>query len=102
MNDFEGTQINLDVVPFIKEIGRGAKGARDLTRANAESLFGAILDGEVDELQLGALLIGLRIKGESDEELLGFKDALDARTPQLPSQTLNGERLCCQHWVMAR
>jgi anthranilate phosphoribosyltransferase len=86
MSDFNGAQTNLDVVPFIKEIGRGVKGARDLARTDAESLFGAILDGEVDELQLGALLIGLRIKGESDEELLGFKDALDARTPQLTLQ----------------
>lgn len=86
MSESSGTQTNLNVVPFIKEIGRGVKGARDLTRKDAESLFGAILDGEVDELQLGALLIGLRIKGESDEELLGFKDALDARTPQLTLQ----------------
>lgn len=73
----------MDTTRFIREIGRGAKGARDLARADAEILFGAMLDGEIDELQLGALLIGLRIKGESDEELLGFKAALDARTPQI-------------------
>ena len=73
----------MDISPYIKEIARGAKGARDLSRAEAEVLFGAMLDGEIDELQLGALLIGLRIKGESDEELHGFKAALDARTPQL-------------------
>ena len=86
MSDLGGAQTNLDVVPFIKEIGRGAKGARGLARIDAGILFGAILDGGVDELQLGALLIGLRIKGESDEELLGFKDALDARTHQLTLQ----------------
>lgn len=74
----------MDVTRFIREVGRGAKGARNLSRSDAEMLFGAVLDGEVDELQLGALLIGLRIKGESGEELLGFKAALDARTPQLP------------------
>lgn len=73
----------MDATRLIREIGRGAKGARDLSRADAEGLFGAILDGQIDELQLGALLIGLRIKGESDEELLGFKAALDARTPQI-------------------
>lgn len=79
----------MDTSRFIREIGRGAKGARDLSRADAKMLFGAMLDGEIDELQLGALLIGLRIKGESDEELLGFKAALDARTPQifLPEDT---------------
>ena len=72
-----------DIGRFIREIGRGAKGARDLSRADAEVLFGAILDGEIDELQLGALLIGWRIKSESNEEMLGFKAALDARTPQI-------------------
>ncbi len=73
----------MNATRFIREIGRGAKGARDLSHADAEVLFGAILDGEIDELQLGALLIGLRIKSESDEEMLGFKAALDARTPQI-------------------
>lgn len=78
-----GSDTYMDATRFIKEIGRGAKGARDLLRADAEVLFGAILDGKIDELQLGALLIGMRIKGESNEELLGFKAALDARTPQI-------------------
>lgn len=73
----------MDTTRFIREIGRGAKGAGDLSRADAEILFGAMLDGEIDELQLGALLIGLRIKSESDEEMQGFKAALDARTPQI-------------------
>lgn len=73
----------MDATRFIREIGRGAKGARDLSRADAEVLFGAMLDGEIDELQLGALLIGWRIKSESGEEMLGFKAALDARTPQI-------------------
>lgn len=76
-------ETNMDATRFIREIGRGAKGARDLSRADAEILFGAILDGEIDELQLGALLIGWRIKSESGEEMLGFKAALDARTPQI-------------------
>lgn len=77
------TSMRIDASQWVREIGRGAKGARDLSRVDAEMLFSAMLDGAIDELQLGALLIGMRIKGESDEELLGFKAALDARTPQL-------------------
>ena len=73
----------MDASQYIREIARGAKGARDLSRADAEILFGAILDADVDELQLGALLTGFRIKGESNDEMLGFKAALDARTPQV-------------------
>jgi anthranilate phosphoribosyltransferase len=44
----------LDLPALIKEIGRGARGARDLSMAQAERLFGAMLDGEVDDLRLGA------------------------------------------------
>ena len=69
--------------PIIKEIGRGAKGARDLDAAQAEQLFGDMLDGTVPDLELGAIVISLRIKSESRDELLGFKRAIDARCPQL-------------------
>lgn len=65
---------------IIKEIGRGAKGAKPMDRDVARELFGHILDGEVPELELGATLLSLRVKGEDLNELIGFKAALDART----------------------
>ena len=68
---------------YIKEIGRGAKGARSLTREQAHALFSAMLDGDVGDLELGAILIALRIKSESLEELLGFADALQARVTRV-------------------
>lgn len=72
-----------DLTPLIKQIGRGARGAGDLTRAQAAELFGQMLDGRVPELQLGAIVLALRMKGEAVEELLGFHDALQARTAPL-------------------
>lgn len=69
----------MNFAPIIKEIGRGAKGARSLDVATAETLFGAMLDGTVPELELGAVIIALRVKSESLDELLGFKHAMDAR-----------------------
>lgn len=69
--------------PIIKEIARGAKGARPLDVAAAAALFGDILDGKVPDLELGAILIALRVKSESLPELLGFKQAMDARTAQV-------------------
>jgi len=69
--------------PIIKEIGRGAKGARSLDASHAEALFGDILDGKVPDLELGAILIALRIKSESLDELVGFKHAIDARCPRI-------------------
>ena len=73
--------------PLIKEIGRGAKGSHPLSREQAEWLFGHILDGSVPPLELGAILLALRMKSESLDELLGFKAALDARTAQLAAPT---------------
>lgn len=67
---------------LIKEIGRGAKGARPMDEDAACALFGAMLDDAVPDMELGAILLSMRIKGESDDELRGFKRALDARTPQ--------------------
>jgi len=89
----------LDLPALIKEIGRGARGARDLSREQAAALFGAMLDGEVDELRLGAIVLALRVKGEGVDELLGFHDAMQARVQRLHHAkrvvllpTLNGAR----------
>lgn len=68
---------------YIKELGRGAEGARDLSRADACHLYGAMLDGGVPDLELGAILIALRVKGESSDEMLGFMDAVNERTHAL-------------------
>lgn len=67
--------------PFIKEIGRGKDGARGLAREQANALFSAILRGEVSDLELGAVLIALRVKGESNDELIGFLQAIAAHWP---------------------
>lgn len=80
----------MDYAPLIKEVGRGARGARDLTRAQAEQLFGEMLDGRVPDMELGALLIAMRIKGESADEVAGFLAAMDARTA--PLQAPDGPR----------
>ena len=63
---------------FIKEIGRGKEGARSLSRADAELLYGAMLRREVSDLELGAILLAMRIKGESIDEIAGFMAAAEA------------------------
>jgi anthranilate phosphoribosyltransferase len=68
---------------YIKEIGRGAQGARDLSSDDARQLYAAILDGGVPDLELGAILLALRVKGEALEEMLGFLAAADERTHHL-------------------
>jgi anthranilate phosphoribosyltransferase len=68
---------------YIKEIGRGKNAARDLSREDAQTLFTAILNNDIPPLQLGAILIALRIKGESLDELAGFLEACEAGYPHL-------------------
>lgn len=75
----------MNFAPILKEVGRGERGARDLPFEEAKKLFGAMLDGGVPDLELGAILIALRFKTESLTELLGFHAALDERIVQLKS-----------------
>lgn len=63
---------------FIKEIGRGKNGARGMTRGDAQLLYGAMLAGRVSDLELGGILLSMRIKGESVDEIAGFLDAAEA------------------------
>ena len=75
---------------YIKEIGRGARGAKALDRAQAADLFGQVLDGQVTDLEIGAFCVAMRIKGETAEEMCGLLDAVHARiwhavAPLIPS-----------------
>ena len=67
----------------IRDVGRGAHGARDLDAAGAQRLFGEMVDGKVPPFELGALLVAYRIKGESLEELSGFVGAVERRLVRL-------------------
>ncbi|TKI07433.1 DNA-binding protein YbiB [Martelella alba] len=73
----------MDFSRIIKEVGRGKNHARDLDRQTAYTLYRAILAGDMPPLELGGLLIALRIKGEGEEELLGFYQAMQERVMSL-------------------
>jgi anthranilate phosphoribosyltransferase len=70
---------------FIKNIGRGKKGARDMPRDDARLLYGHMLDGTVSDLELGAILLAMRIKGESVDEIAGFMDAAEVSFQPIPA-----------------
>lgn len=70
---------------YIKEIGRGARGAKPLAREQACDLFGQVLDGRVSDLEVGAFCLAMRIKGETPDELAGFLDATQARLARFPA-----------------
>lgn len=60
---------------FIKILGKGKKGARDMTQDEAYRAMHMILTGQVEPIQLGAFLMLVRIKEETREELAGFVQA---------------------------
>ncbi len=64
----------------------------DLAPEDAALAFGAMLDGGVPELELGAMLVALRMKGESPGELLGAYEALAARVHQLQPPQADASR----------
>lgn len=73
----------MDYRKIIKEVGRGKNHARDLDVDTARALYTHMLNGEVPELEMGGILIALRIKGEGEAEMLGFYDAMQQQTMRL-------------------
>jgi anthranilate phosphoribosyltransferase len=78
MKQYSQDKTSFHAAPFIREIGRGKKGARDLSRDDAQAIYAAMLNGQMSEIELGAFLIAMRIKGESVQELAGFLHAAEA------------------------
>ena len=75
------TADSTDIFPcarFIKEIGRGPHGARSLSAEDTHALYAAMLDGRVPELELGAVLLAYRLKGETAVELAAMLRAAHA------------------------
>lgn len=49
-----------------------------MTRDDARDLYAAMLDGRVSDLEMGGILLAMRIKGESVDEIAGFMDAAES------------------------
>lgn len=70
---------------YIRILGKGKKGSRPLSQEEAYNAMRMILAGEVEEIQLGAFLMLMRVKEETPEELAGFVLAV---RETLPSNTV--------------
>ena len=60
---------------YVRILGKGKKGSRSLSFDEAYSAFSDILNGRVEDVQLGAFLMLLRVKEESPDEIAGFVQA---------------------------
>ncbi len=64
--------------PYVRILGKGKRGSRSLSRAEARHAMSMILAGEAEPVQLGAFLMLLRVKEETPDELAGFVDAVQS------------------------
>jgi anthranilate phosphoribosyltransferase len=69
---------------LIAKVGKGEKGAKDLTYQEAASAMRLLLEGTATPAQAGAFLIAMRIKGESVTELAAFTAVAREYVPPLP------------------
>lgn len=70
--------------PTWSEILTALVAGRDLTIGEAETAMNRVMAGEVTPAQLAAALVALRIKGETVDEIVGFRDAVLAHAVALP------------------
>jgi anthranilate phosphoribosyltransferase len=56
-----------DLKPLLAKVANG----QSLTEAEAEAAFDVIMSGNATQAQIGALLMGLRVRGETVEEITG-------------------------------
>jgi anthranilate phosphoribosyltransferase len=69
---------------FLKAVGTGPKGNKNLSREEMEEAMGMMLDGTAIPEQTAAFLLGWRVKAEDKDELLGAMNAMQARVQQTP------------------
>ncbi len=65
----------MPLVPYLHRVASGA----DLSSAEARAAMTVLLEGSVNEAQVGGFLTALRMKGETASELAGFARALRER-----------------------
>jgi anthranilate phosphoribosyltransferase len=77
----------MGIAQYLKEIGRGPQGARPLDPAQSLDLMTQVMNGQVTDLELGAFVLAMRVKGETLDELTGFLEATMAHCLRIASDS---------------
>ncbi len=75
----------MSIAAYLKDIGRGAAGARPLSVVAAQDAMAQVLDGQAGDIETGAFLMAMRMKGETVDELAGFLQAVHQRCLPVPA-----------------
>lgn len=67
---------------------------RDMTENEMNMLANSIIQGELSEVQIGAFLIALSMKGEAASELTGLAKALQGASVSIPTQITDAMDNC--------
>ncbi|HEY4764224.1 MAG TPA: anthranilate phosphoribosyltransferase [Candidatus Sulfotelmatobacter sp.] len=69
---------------ILDALHRLANHGQSLDRGEARAVMGEVLSGKCTDAQIAALLVALRMKGETVEEIVGFAEAIRAAAAPLP------------------
>ncbi len=79
----------LTAAMILDALHRLANHNQSLARAEARDVMAEVLTGKCSDAQIAALLIALRMKGETVEEIVGFAEAIRAAAAPLPIERAN-------------
>lgn len=77
------------LAPYVRIVAQGKGRARSLTQQEAQEAMSIMLSGQAAPEAIGALLMVLRLRGETDAEIAGFTAALRQRSCHLPKVDLD-------------
>src|SRR5437016_2873803 len=69
---------------ILAALHRIANHGQSLSRQESREVMAEVLDAKCTDAQIAALLIALRMKGETVEEIVGFAEAIRAAAAPLP------------------
>jgi anthranilate phosphoribosyltransferase len=78
--------VSVSAAPSIRHAIRLLAMGGSLSEPESRAAFTAVMQGEATSAQIAALLIGLRVKGETSDEVAGAADALRGAMVVLPAE----------------
>ena len=87
----------MSLATHVRTLGRGPGRSRSLTMDEAEDAMRIMLSGKAAPEAIGALLMLLRMKGETADEIAGFAHAAQVAMPRLPKVDLDWPSYAAGH-----